>query len=149
VNESLLFKMVHEDKMPPNKKDRLSEAEIRAVRQWIETEGQPVAAKNERRQAVTSVTQHEITHMMLMHCTACHGGRKKEGGLDLRTRAAMLKGGKSGPAFVPGHPEKSLMLKKVQAGDMPPFLKIRMASVLPLTADETERLSQWIALGAP
>ena len=51
-------------------------------------------------------------------CTVCHGGRKKEAGLDLRTRDSMLKGGKSGPALVPGHPEKSLMVKKIEAGQM-------------------------------
>ena len=32
----------------------------------------------------------------------------------------MLKGGKSGPAIVPGKPEESLVLKKVRSGEMPP-----------------------------
>jgi hypothetical protein len=95
------------------------------------------------------VTQPEITHLLLLHCTVCHGGRTREAGLDLRTRAAMLKGGKSGPALVPGHPEQSLILKKVRGGEMPPFLQIMKVNVKPLTADQVERLAQWIALGAP
>src|SRR5439155_15693853 len=86
---------------------------------------------------------------MLLNCTTCHGGRRREAGLDLRTRAAMLKGGKSGPALVPGHPEQSLVLKKVRAGKMPPFEQMMQASVKPFSASEIERLSQWIALGAP
>src|SRR5262245_36576074 len=32
----------------------------------------------------TPVPQYEIVAMMHMHCTACHGARVKEGGLDLR-----------------------------------------------------------------
>jgi mono/diheme cytochrome c family protein len=30
---------------------------------------------------------------MYLHCSVCHGARRQEGGLDLRTRASMLKGG--------------------------------------------------------
>ena len=44
----------------------------------------------------------------------------KKGGLDLRTMASRLKGGKSGPALVPGRPEESLLLKKIVDGQMPP-----------------------------
>src|SRR6516165_9865000 len=95
------------------------------------------------------VTPQEITHLMLLHCTVCHGGRTREAGLDLRTRTAMLKGGKSGPALVPGHPEQSLILKKVQAGKMPPFEQMMQVSVKPFSASEIDRISQWIALGAP
>jgi hypothetical protein len=42
-----------------------------------------------------------------------------------------------------------LILKKLRAGEMPPFLRIMTVNVKPLTADQVERLSQWIALGAP
>ena len=48
---------------------------------------------------------------MLLRCTACDGLRRQEGDLDLRTKASMLKGGKSGPAIVPGNPDESLILK--------------------------------------
>src|SRR5262245_59060589 len=95
------------------------------------------------------LTQQHVTHMMLMNCTVCHGRRKQEAGLDLRTRAGMLKGGKSGPAIVPGDPDKSLLLKKVRSGEMPPFLRIMQANVKPLSAQQIERLAQWIAQGAP
>ena len=39
----------------------------------------------------------------------------------------MLRGGKSGPALVPGKPAVSLLLKKIRAGEMPP---LRFAWVL-------------------
>src|SRR5437773_369946 len=55
------------------------------------------------------VTQHDILPLMLRNCTSCHGGNRREAGLDLRNRAGMMKGGKSGPALVPGNPEQSLI----------------------------------------
>jgi mono/diheme cytochrome c family protein len=150
AEDSLLLKVVREGKMPPDKKDRLSGAKVETIRRWIAGGALSVASTSARgRSAALSVTQHEITHMLMLHCTVCHGGRSKEGGLDLRTRAAMLKGGKSGPALVPGCPDKSLMLTKVRSGEMPPFLQIMKANVKPLTADQVERLTQWIAVGAP
>ena len=59
-----------------------------------------------------AVTQHDIAPLMMLRCTACYGPRKQESKLDLRTRASMLRGGKSGPAIVPGKPAESLVLKK-------------------------------------
>src|ERR1700680_1168040 len=56
----------------------------------------PATATSQGPGSKTNV-RHDIVPMMLMHCTVCHDGRTQEGGLDLRTRAAMLKGGKSGP----------------------------------------------------
>src|SRR5262245_16072067 len=144
VEESLLFKMIHEGKMPPKKKDPLSEKEVATIRRWIEA-----GAPSTGQPSVASVTQHDILPLMLQNCTTCHGGRRREAGLDLRTRASMLKGGKSGPALVPGHPEQSLILKRIRAGKMPPFEQMMQVSVKPFSASEIERISQWIALGAP
>ena len=62
--------------------------------------------------APPAVTQHDIQPLMMLRCTVCHGPRKQEGKLDLRTRESMLRGGKSGPAIVPGKPGESLVLKK-------------------------------------
>src|SRR4051794_41010711 len=149
VEGSPLFKMVHEGKMPPDKKRQLSDTEVATIRRWIEAGAPSATETGTGRPSVASVTQHDIIPMMLRNCTTCHGGRRREASLDLRTRASMLKGGKSGPALVPGHPERSLILKKVRAGEMPPFEQIMKVSVKPFSASEIERLTQWIALGAP
>jgi mono/diheme cytochrome c family protein len=147
--ESLLFQVVHRGKMPPKNKDQLSKAEVQTIRHWIQA-GAPAAGNTGTvPPAVAQVSQHDIIPLMLRHCTACHGGRRKEAGLDLRSRAAMLKGGKSGPALRPGNPDQSLMLKKIKAGAMPPFRQLMSANVTPMTAREQDRLAQWIAQGAP
>jgi hypothetical protein len=50
----------------------------------------------------------------------CHGAGKLEGGLDLRRDLTILKGGDSGPAVVPGKPDESLLVQRVESGEMPP-----------------------------
>ena len=96
-----------------------------------------------------TISQHDIVPLMQLRCTVCHGLRKQEAKLDLRTRESMLRGGKSGPAFVPGKPDQSLILKKIHEGRMPPRRKVVTVSVKPMEPREIALLSQWIELGAP
>jgi hypothetical protein len=143
-DKSPLYEKLHAGAMPPGKKDRLSEAEVDGVRRWI-AGGAPFGAA----QGSETLTQHDVLPILLRRCTACHGPRRKEGGLDLRTRAAMLRGGKSGPAIVPGKPDESPLIKKIRAGQMPPRDRLVEASVKPVEPAETDVLARWIAAGAP
>ena len=86
---------------------------------------------------------------MLLRCTSCHGRQRQEGDLDLRTRAGILKGGKSGPAIVPGKSAESLLVKRVRAEEMPPLPRLVEAMVKPMEAAELAKLVRWIDLGAP
>jgi mono/diheme cytochrome c family protein len=137
-HDSLLFVNVRDGVMPPGKKHRLSAAEVAAVGRWIESEASAAA-----------VTQLDVIPILLRRCTVCHGPRKQEGGLDLRTRVGLLRGGKSGPAVVLGKPEQSLLIKKVRAGQMPPLRRIIEVSVKPMEPEEVSLLARWIAAGAP
>jgi hypothetical protein len=94
-------------------------------------------------------SQHEVIPILLRHCTACHGSHQQEAGLDLRSKSAMVRGGKSGPAVISGKSEESLIIKKVRAGQMPPRDRLVEASVKPIEPAEIETLVRWIALGAP
>src|SRR2546427_1911437 len=96
-----------------------------------------------------AVTQDDVIPILLRRCTVCHGARDRGGDLDLRTKASMLQGGKSGPALVPGKPEESLILKKIRGGEMPPRQRIVEESVKPIEPREAELLTHWIELGAP
>jgi mono/diheme cytochrome c family protein len=98
-DESRLFQMVHDGKMPPGGKLRVSDADLAVVRNWIYAGASP-----ESQAAAEPVTQDDILPILYLRCTPCHGLRRREAGLDLRTKAAILKGGKSGPAMIPGKP---------------------------------------------
>ncbi len=142
--KSRLYELVRNGEMPPDKKNPLTNAEVEIVRRWIDG-----GARFENETTKPEVTQHDILPILLLRCTACHGRQKREGELDLRTRAAMLRGGKSGPALVPGKPEESLILKRLQREEMPPRQRLVEAMVKPMEANEIEKLTRWIALGAP
>ncbi|HZT82790.1 MAG TPA: c-type cytochrome domain-containing protein [Gemmataceae bacterium] len=74
-------------------------------------------------------------------CVSCHGGGKKKGGLDVRTVAALLKGGENGPALVPGNLEKSSLWDSIDTNRMPPGRN-------KLTPAEKKLIHDWIAAGA-
>jgi mono/diheme cytochrome c family protein len=76
-------------------------------------------------------------------CVRCHGEKRQESGLDLRSRETILKGGESGSGLVPGKPDESLVFKRVRDGEMPP------KGVDQLFPEEIVTLRQWIAAGAP
>jgi hypothetical protein len=101
------------------------------------------------RPAPATMTEHDVIPILLRHCTVCHGARDREGGLDLRSTASMLRGGKSGPAIVPGKPDESLLLRRIRAGEMPPRERLVAASVKPVEPVAADTIARWIEQGAP
>ncbi len=91
--------------------------------------------------------EQKIRPLLAERCFKCHShdAEKIKGGLVLDSLAGALKGGDTGPAIVPGQPEKSLLIKAVSGADpdlqMPPKKK--------LAASEIETLKQWVKIGAP
>ena len=148
--EGLLYEMVHEKLMPPEGKPALSADEIHTLGNWVKT-GMSFKSKVDiqKLMAAGEVNQHDIEPLLLLRCAVCHGLRTQEGGLDLRTRTGLLKGGKSGPAIVLGKPAESLLLKRIHAGEMPPNKLLIEAGVKRMGEAEIALLTRWIELGAP
>ena len=99
--------------------------------------------------ADASVDHDDVLPALLLHCSACHGLRRKDAELDIRSRESLLRGGKSGPAIVPGNAAASLLIKRLQAEQMPPRKQMKSVSVKPMPSDKIDLLAQWIDLGAP
>ena len=81
------------------------------------------------------------------NCYHCHGGMSNRGGLNMSSRAGMLKGGHGGAAIVPGNAQQSLLIQLIRhegpADDpmpMPPKIKLSDADITTVT--------QWIQAGA-
>lgn len=87
----------------------------------------------------------QVRPLLDSKCVGCHGPDKQKGGLRLDSRAAALKGGEHGPAFVPGDAAKSLLLQAVRHTTkdlaMPPKEK--------LPAKDIATLEAWVKAGAP
>ena len=74
------------------------------------------------------------------HCLSCHGPDQRKGGLDLSRRAAALEGGKRGVVLVPGSPNDSPLVDKIEGGEMPPEGA--------LAPDQIETMRAWVLAGA-
>ncbi len=88
--------------------------------------------------------EKKIRPVLAQQCYACHAGEKKQGGLQLDTKAAVLKGATAGPIIVPGKPEESSLIQALRyasATKMPPTGKLPEAVI----AD----FEKWVTLGAP
>ena len=84
-----------------------------------------------------------VRPVLVEKCIGCHGDQKQSGGLRLDSREAMLKGGDSGAAMIPGDVAASQMLQAIRYdGDlqMPPKKELPDA--------EKQALIQWVESGA-
>jgi len=63
--------------------------------------------------------EKKVRAVLEQHCFKCHSHQagKSKGALILDSREAMLKGGETAPAIVPGHPEKSLLIQRIKSAD--------------------------------
>ncbi|HMC09695.1 MAG TPA: PSD1 and planctomycete cytochrome C domain-containing protein, partial [Pirellulaceae bacterium] len=77
------------------------------------------------------------------NCHKCHGEKKQNGKLRLDSPAALFAGGESGPAIVPGEPEKSRLIDAINYGslEMPPDGRLK--------PEQIKLLTEWIKMGAP
>jgi len=89
------------------------------------------------------IFESKVRPILASHCYACHTGAQS-GGLRLDSRESVMKGGKSGPAVVPGKPEESLIIQATSYNHeglkMPPGEKLEDAELADLT--------QWVRTGA-
>jgi hypothetical protein len=88
--------------------------------------------------------ERKVRPVLAGTCAKCHGAVKASGGLRLDSREAMLKGGKRGPALVPGDPQASLFIKAVRHDDE--SLEMPPGKLLPEAVQAD--LAAWVATGA-
>jgi hypothetical protein len=82
---------------------------------------------------------------ILAECVACHGPDAAENEFRVDSRAALLLGGVSAAAIVPGQGNRSLLYQRI-ASDDPDFRMPYFSE--PLSPDEIEKIRRWIDEGA-
>lgn len=90
--------------------------------------------------------EKKIRPLLADNCYSCHAAdTKPAGGLRVDDHRGLLTGGDAGPAIVPGQPENSLLLRRVQQED----IKRRMPKEgKALDAGQIADLTAWIRDGA-
>jgi mono/diheme cytochrome c family protein len=85
----------------------------------------------------------EVLPILEEHCYKCHGAGKSKGGLNLAGRAAILKGGESGPGVDLQNVPESPLLQAVNYNgfEMPPSGK--------LPKEKIALLTKWVEIGLP
>ncbi len=86
-----------------------------------------------------------VRPLLVEHCQKCHGSKKQWAGLRLDSREALLRGGDSGAAIVPGEPAKSLLIRAVRHEDE----KLKMPEDGKLSDRQIADLVRWVEIGAP
>jgi hypothetical protein len=99
--------------------------------------------RGEVRAAREQFFEKSVRPLLVENCYSCHSAKKQKGGLRLDSLEAILKGGESGPALVPGKPAESLLVEAINYDglEMPPTGK--------LPPEKVALLSRWVTLGAP
>ncbi|MBX3242232.1 MAG: DUF1553 domain-containing protein [Chitinophagaceae bacterium] len=88
----------------------------------------------------------EVKPLLNKKCISCHGGVKKEGGFSVLFRNEAMDTTDSGhPAIVPGHPDKSEMIRRLVSRDPEERMPYNHE---PLSDREIDMLKRWIKEGA-
>ena len=132
--------------MPPTRLSRTSASPIRAFAWLIFVVGTQVLCIGSVHGGDTSddFFESRIRPVLIEHCQSCHGSNKQSGGLRLDHRDALLLGGHTGPAVIPGNPKDSLLVQAVRHTgnyEMPPEEKLPEPTI--------RDFEQWIKLGVP
>jgi Protein of unknown function (DUF1553)/Protein of unknown function (DUF1549)/Planctomycete cytochrome C len=85
----------------------------------------------------------EIRPLFVERCYKCHGEKSQKGDLRLDSLTALMQGGESGAALVPGKPSESLLIDAIQHNglEMPPDGKLK--------PEQVASVVRWVELGAP
>ena len=87
--------------------------------------------------------ESKVRPLLASKCLVCHS-ESARAGLRLDSRAALLKGGKSGPAIVPGDPTQSLLIQAVAHR----HATLRMPPAGELEPQQVGDLEKWVRDGA-
>ena len=88
--------------------------------------------------------ESRIRPILADRCYHCHGPNKQESGLRVDSRAALLAGGDSGPAVVPGKPNEGYFVDAIRYGDI-----YQMPKDGRLPQNQIDDLVAWVEMGAP
>ena len=143
---SRLLQLVSKHLMPPPAfKSVVPEREVETIRRWIDTGAHSSQAAGEIPEAARrqiSRFEKEIQPIFNARCTACHSGDAPQSGLALTSLAAALRGGKHGPVISEGFSDKSILIRQLQSGVMPPD-----GAGEPIKKAELELIRGWIDEG--
>jgi mono/diheme cytochrome c family protein len=141
--KSLLWDKVSKKLMPPAAyNQKLTDEQIAAIRRWIEGGAKSSAMTGGEEHPSLIRYRAEIQPIFEKRCAGCHAGNQPAASLDFSSLKSLLKGSASGPVVVEFASEKSLLVRRLLQGTMPP-----KGAGEPVPPAEITRLRQWVDAG--
>jgi hypothetical protein len=100
-------------------------------------------AADKREQNERRFFDTRVAPIFTRRCLGCHNDQLNNGNISFLDRETLLKGGKLGPAIVPGKPEKSALVEVLRHDG-----EIQMPPGPRLPAGEIRTVTDWIRRGA-
>src|ERR1700677_3592639 len=82
------------------------------------------------------------------NCYRCHGGMNHRGGLNIQTRAGMMKGGHDGQVLVPGDPAKSLLVRLIRHEGPADEQRPMPPQLTKISDEDIATVERWVKAGA-
>ena len=121
---------------------------IQCLAVWALVGGGILAAAAPADKAGLDFFEAKIRPVLVRHCYQCHSAKAAatkmlKGGLQVDTRAGLLRGGETGPALIAGQPAQSLLVAALKHDglEMPPKSRLPASVVVDF--------EKWIRMGAP
>ncbi len=159
-NDSRIIEVIVDGDMPPN--GSVEKEKLETLKAWIQQGakfdgdnpnqnlaqlgGAAQPPQRPRNMTVAKPTGNEsvsfglhVAPILIQNCSGCHVTMNNpRGGLNMSTFRQLLAGGDGGPIFVPGKSSESPIVKRLQAGEMPPRGKLddKLISTIATWIDE-------------
>ncbi len=146
AGRGILAEYIESGEMPPAEAPPLPDSDRGTLLQWLSE------ATHESMQIDTvpaTPTDHNVYPILLLRCKTCHGPQRKDGGVDLSSPQALLIPGPGGPNVIPGQPEASLIISRIESEACPPRESLLKFFVRRPVESEVQTLKDWIAAGCP
>lgn len=134
----------------PMGRNPLSAAQIALIRSWIDrgsfsAPAPQIAHSAPRTTGSSPIFAQNVRPILAARCYSCHGSDLQQNGLRLDSLPAILKGSDYGPVVVPGHSDKSRLVRRLLAQERPqmPY------GGPPLSSEQVATIRHWIDIGAP
>ena len=109
--------------------------------------GEAESAEKKISPAELEFFEKRIRPVLVDSCHSCHSDNQAMGGLRLDFRGGWQEGGQSGPALVPGNPDRSPLIRAIRHdGSRTPHCPWVAGNCRPRAIHDFE---QWILMGAP
>jgi hypothetical protein len=121
-------------RMPPTGAPLPAES-IDILKKWIDTAHPPKPVD----------FASDVEPLLKKNCVGCHGGAQPKSQLRLDVQAAAMRGGLGGPVIVPGKPQESRLLDRIEGKGGEQRMPLKGE---PLKAQEIALIRSWIEQGA-